>query len=50
MPAPFLEPLEPGLPPAVSAWVKGLKEVEAHLERWAFDLPEEAFWWRPKEG
>ncbi len=50
MPAPFLEPLEPGVPPAVSAWIKGLKEVEAHLEKWAFDLGEEAFWWRPKEG
>lgn len=50
MPAPFIEPLEPGVPPAVSAWIKGLKEVEAHLEKWAFGLPEEAFWWQPKEG
>ncbi|GAB5603574.1 DinB family protein [Thermus sp. FJN-A] len=50
MAAPFLEPLEPGVPPVVSAWIKGLKEVEAHLERWAFDLSEEGFWWRPKEG
>lgn len=48
--APFLEPLVPGVSPAVSAWIKGLKEVERHLERWAFDLPEEGFWWRPKEG
>ncbi|WP_022798639.1 DinB family protein [Thermus islandicus] len=50
MPAPFLEPLVPGVPPAVSAWIQGLKEVALHLERWAFDLEEEAFWWRPKGG
>jgi len=50
MTAPFLEPLEPGVSPAVSAWIKGLKEVALHLEKWAFDLPEEAFWWRPREG
>ncbi|WP_018111818.1 DinB family protein [Thermus igniterrae] len=50
MSAPFLEPLVPGVPPAVSAWMRGLQEVRLHLERWAFDLPEEAFWWRPKEG
>ncbi|GLV47755.1 hypothetical protein TJA_09220 [Thermus sp. LT1-2-5] len=50
MPAPFLEPLVPGVPPVVSAWVRGLEEVALHLERWAFGLPEEAFWWRPKEG
>lgn len=50
MPAPFLEPLVPGVSPAVSAWVRGLEEVALHLERWAFDLPEEGFWWRPKEG
>ncbi|WP_117238233.1 DinB family protein [Thermus sediminis] len=50
MPAPFLEPLVPGVPPAVSAWVRGLEEVRLHLERWVLDLPEEAFWWRPKEG
>ncbi|MFN4071845.1 MAG: DinB family protein [Thermus sp.] len=49
-PAPFLEALEPGVSPGVSAWIKGLKEVEAHLHRWAFDLSEEGFWWRPKEG
>ncbi|MCS6869673.1 MAG: DinB family protein [Thermus sp.] len=49
MPAPFLEPLVPGVPPAVSAWIRGLEEVALHLEGWAFDLPEEAFWWRPKE-
>jgi len=50
MPAPFLEPLVPGVPPAVSAWIRGMEEVRLHLEKWAFDLPEEAFWWRPKEG
>ena len=50
MPAPFLEPLEPGVSPAVSAWIKGLKEVALHLDKWAFDLPEEPFWRRPKEG
>ena len=50
MPAPFLEPLEPGVSPAVSAWIKGLKEVALHLDKWAFGLPEEPFWRRPKEG
>ena len=50
MPAPFLEPLEPGVSPAVSAWIKGLKEVALHLDKWAFYLPEEPFWRRPKEG
>jgi len=50
MSAPFLEPLVPGVPPAVSAWIRGLEEVRFHLERWAFGLSEEAFWWRPKEG
>ncbi|MGM8837487.1 MULTISPECIES: DinB family protein [Thermus] len=50
MPAPFLEPLVPGVSPAVSAWIRGLEEVALHLEKWAFDLSEEAFWWRPKEG
>ena len=49
MSAPFLEPLVPGVPPAVSAWIRGLEEVRFHLERWAFGLSEEAFWWRPKE-
>ncbi|WP_460389341.1 DinB family protein [Thermus thalpophilus] len=34
----------------MSAWIRGLEEVAQHLEKWAFDLPEEAFWWRPKEG
>lgn len=48
--APFLQALEPGVSPAVSAWIKGLKEVELHLDRWAFDLSDEGFWWRPKEG
>jgi uncharacterized damage-inducible protein DinB len=50
MPAPFLNPLVPGLPPAVSAWVRGLEEVEEHLGRWAFGLSEEEFWWRPAPG
>ncbi|MER3451520.1 MAG: hypothetical protein C4300_05205 [Thermus sp.] len=50
MPAPFLNPLVPGLPPAVSAWVRGLEEVEEHLRKWAFELSEEAFWWRPAPG
>lgn len=50
MSAPFLEPMEPGVSPAVSAWIKGLKEVALHLDKWAFDLPEEPFWRRPKEG
>ncbi len=50
MPAPFLEPLVPGVPPAVSAWIRGLEEVRLQLGKWAFDLPQEAFWWRPKEG
>ncbi len=47
MPAPFLEPLVPGVPLAVSAWIRGLEEVRLHLEGWAFGLSEEAFWWRP---
>lgn len=50
MAAPFLNPLLPGLPPAVSAWVRGLEEVEEHLRKWAFGLSEEEFWWRPASG
>ncbi|MCS7083313.1 MAG: DinB family protein [Bacteroidetes bacterium] len=47
---PFLRGPVPGLPPVVSAWLRGLEEVEETVRRWTADLEEEGFWWRPAPG
>jgi uncharacterized damage-inducible protein DinB len=42
---PFLRGPVGDLPPIVSAWLRGLEEVEECVRRWTADLDSEAFWW-----